>query len=118
MKKIICLSVILLVTHGTVLSMMHTRKVMKSVSRIQLQKRTHSEGGLIDHVGDAAFLRTASAPSNLMNRDDISMIRETYRESIRQIARIEAMGKIYVMPGLNMHQQKELLEEADKILTE
>ncbi len=118
MKKISCLAVMLLVTHGAAVSMMHTKKIMKSVSRFQLQKRVYSEGGLIDHVGDAAFLRNVRVPSNLMNRDDISMIRETYRESIRQIARIEAMGKIYVMPGLNMHQRKELLEEADKILIE
>ena len=117
MKKIICLLTILLVTHGTALSMMHTKKFMQKTSRIQLQKRVYSEGGLIDHVGDAAYLRNVSVPSDLMSRDDRFAIRETYRESIRRIARIEAIGKIYAMP-LDRYQREQLLREADKIVQE
>ncbi len=117
MKKIICLSVTLLITHGTALSMMHTKKLMKNASRVQLNRRTLHDR-LHDDVKDAAHLRDASAPNNLMNVNDREHIRQAYINSIYKVAQIEAMCKIYAAPNLEDWERSELLSQVPYVVKE
>jgi hypothetical protein len=160
MKKYGYLVVALLVIHGTVLSMMHTRKIMKNVSRLQLQRRTFGLCGTGDTCGtglkefeDVGLLKNQSIEdikkslkdiesklekqeTRLARHDDLlegvlsligdNSISENEKKEMhkarmsymRQIACIEAMGKIYAMPNLDMYQREHLLNKAERIRIE
>jgi hypothetical protein len=107
----------LLVAHGTALSMMHTKKIIKNASRFQLNKRALSTG-LSDDVKDAAFLRNVSAPSDLMDAHNKELIRRAYIRSIYQVARVEAMCKIYGDTNLSQHQKIEILSQVPYVVKE
>jgi hypothetical protein len=65
MKKYGCLFMVLMATHGTALSM-YTRKIMKSASCLQLQRKTMCGTGLKD-FDDVTFLRNMSFEKSLRN---------------------------------------------------
>lgn len=104
MKKTICLSVILSLTHGTALSMMHTRKIVKGTSRLQVQKRMCSEN--------------MSAPSSLMNANDKWAIRRAYIDCIYKVAQIEAMCNIAANPNLDHFQKRALRDQVPYVVKE
>jgi hypothetical protein len=114
----LCALILLLVAHGTALSMMHTRKIVKNTSRLQLQKRVCSEGGLIDHVGDAAFLRKATVSDNWMNEKDRELIRKAHIDSIYKVAQVEAMCKITANQNLDHFQKMFLRDQVPYIVKE
>jgi hypothetical protein len=141
MKKISCLVVTLMVTHGTVLSMLHTKKIMKNASRLQLQRRTMSGTGLKEFE-DVGLLKNQSLEDMkkslrdmeiklakydqlpqirqepLLDVNDKWAIRQAYIDSIYKVAQIEAMGKIYAMSDLDKYQRQELLDKVEDVVKE
>jgi|SRR5579862_3023365 hypothetical protein len=132
MKKYGSLVVMLMITQGTVLSMLHTKKIMKSASRLQLQKRALVERGTgLKDIEDMKKL-LSDVKSKVAKYDQLSQIRQeplldandkwyirkAYIDSIYKIARIEAMGKIYAMPNLDMYQRRELLDKVQYVVKE
>ena len=143
MKKIGCLVMTLMVTHGTALSMMHTRKIMKSASRLQLQRRTLVERGTgLKDFEDVGLSKNQSLEDMnkllrdmeiklakydqlpqirqepLLDANDKWAIRRAYIDSIYKLARFEARCKIHTMYHLSIYQREDLLREADKIVKE
>lgn len=133
------LLILLLLTQGTVLSMMHTKR---GVLRLKLNRKVLYGTMLKDDIRDAAFLRNQSLedvkillrnienkiekqnqllqnlPNNLMTKDDVYCIRQAYIGSIYKVARIEAMCKIYATPNLEARERDILLNEVPRIVRE
>jgi hypothetical protein len=100
----LCALILLLAAHGITLSMMHTKKIMKSTSRLQLQKRVCSEN--------------ARTSNSLMSSHDRFLIREAYIDSIYKVAQFEAMCKIHTNSNLDIYTKKELLNLVPRIIHE
>lgn len=107
----------LLVSHGITLSMMHTKKIMKDVSRKQLNRRALYTG-LQDDVKDAAHLRNVSTPSNLMDKWDKQLIREAYIDAIYKEAQMRTMCEIAAHPNLDHFQKRALRDQVPHVVKE
>jgi len=132
MKKYGSLVVMLMITQGTVLSMLHTKKIVKNTSRLQLQKRAFGACGtglkdiedmkklLSDVKSKVAKYDQLSQirQEPLLDADDKWYIRRAHIDCIYKIARIEAMGKIYAMPNLTYEQRNKLLGDVKYVIQE
>src|SRR5579862_6378820 len=91
-KKISCLVVALMVTHGAVLSMLHTKKIMKNASRLQLQRRTMSGTGLkeFEDVG-------------LLKNQSLEDIKKSLRDMEIKLAKYDQLPQIRQEPLLDVN---------------
>jgi nitrogenase subunit NifH len=116
MKKVICLSVVLVMTHGTALSMVRANNIKKAL-HLQSNKRVMCTG-LKDDIRDAASIRSANMTDNLMDSYDRNRICNAHIKSIYQVARIEAMCKIQADPNLSWQQKRDLVALVPTIVRE
>ncbi len=116
MKKFGCLVVILLITQGTVLSMMHGRKIIHRTSRLKLN-RSYIEL----EKQQNKFVQNLQASSTDFSAMDVhsrARIRDAYIASIYKVAQIEAMCKIYSTSNLDAKERQALLDKVAYIVRE
>jgi hypothetical protein len=107
MKKYGCLVVVLLVTHGTVLSMLHTKKIMSGVSRLKLNRRAFYDLAFDGKVKDS------SSKTGLQHLEDAAVLRNQSLEDIKKELR-DIKSKLAKCDQLPQIRQEPLLDVNDK----
>ena len=109
-KKHIFSTAILLIIHGTVFTMMHTRKIMNGTSRLTLHKHSYCGGPLNYNFSKMSAAEEQKALEKLEIRD------KHYAWQIaNEVAKIKVKCEI-LAANLSHVQEQRMLQEADKIV--
>src|SRR5260221_5182250 len=117
-KKYIFPAAILLIAHGTVFTMMNSRKIMNGTSRLTLNKNNCNVRALHDLGFDGTV-----APLNNISRDELKALEIKLKEREKhyawqianEVAKIRAKSAI-LAAKLPHDQEQRMFQEADKIV--